>query len=86
MRLLLTEVKGPQTFRPQDAPRYVSAEVTIVVMYGLCIIDLLFIHWYFQRRNSRKIEERLKAGYEKLPNQEWLDLTDWENPEFVYSL
>ena len=29
---------------------------------------------------------RQEAGYVKLQNQEWLDLTDRENPEFVYSL
>jgi ACS family allantoate permease-like MFS transporter len=29
---------------------------------------------------------RAQPEYVKLENQEWLDLTDRENPEFVYSL
>ena len=27
---------GPQTFRPKDAPRYVPAEITILVCYVSC--------------------------------------------------
>lgn len=42
---------GPQTFRPQDAPRYVPAEITIIVCYALCLIDVLFIWWYCKRQN-----------------------------------
>ena len=77
---------GPQTFRPQDKPRYKSAEITIVVMFGICIIDLLFIYWYYRRQNAKKEALRLWPGYHKVENQEWLDLTDWQNPEFVYAL
>ncbi|KAK5456384.1 Allantoate permease [Exophiala xenobiotica] len=77
---------GPQTFRPSDAPRYESAEITIIVCWGLCLIDLAFIWWYCKRQNKIKAKLRAEPGYTKLENQEWLDLTDKENPEFVYSL
>lgn len=77
---------GPQTFRPSDAPRYVSAEITIIVCYGLCILDILFIHWYFNRQNKIKAQKRQEPSYVKLENQEWLDLTDKENLEFEYAL
>ncbi|GAM35646.1 hypothetical protein TCE0_017r04139 [Talaromyces pinophilus] len=77
---------GPQTFRPKDAPRYVPAEITIVVCYGVCLIDLAFIWWWYSSQNKKKAMIRASEGYAKLENQEWLDLTDGENAEFVYTL
>ncbi|QGA18042.1 hypothetical protein EYB26_005720 [Talaromyces marneffei] len=77
---------GPQTFRPKDAPRYVPAEITIVVCLGVCLIDLAFIWWWYARQNKKKAMIRASEGYAKLENQEWLDLTDGENAEFVYTL
>ncbi|KAL8930433.1 MAG: hypothetical protein Q9208_000617 [Pyrenodesmia sp. 3 TL-2023] len=62
---------GPQTFRPKDAPRYVPAEITIICCWHL---------------NKKKAAFRARPEYVKLENQEWLDLTDKENPEFIYSL
>lgn len=60
---------GPQTFRPADAPRYVSAEVTILVCFGLCIVDLLFINWWCRRENRRKAAIRARPDYVRLENQ-----------------
>ncbi|KAF2436073.1 putative MFS allantoate transporter [Tothia fuscella] len=74
---------GPQTFR---GPDYVPAEITIVVCWGACLVDLVFIWWYCRRQNGKKAEVRARDGYTKLENQEWLDLTDQENPEFTYTL
>ena len=50
------------------------------------MFDLAFIYWYCVRQNKKKAAFRARPEYEKLENQEWLDLTDRENPEFVYSL
>lgn len=77
---------GPQTFRPSDAPRYVSAEVTILVCYCACLLIMAFLYWWSRVQNSKKAAIRARPGYEKLENQEWLDLTDRENPEFNYVL
>lgn len=77
---------GPQTFRPSDAPRYVSAEVTILVCYCVCLLIMAFIYFWSRKQNTKKAAIRAQPGYEKLENQEWLDLTDGENPEFVYVL
>ncbi len=77
---------GPQTFRPKDKPRYVPAEITIIVCYSVCVVDLVFIHMYYLRRNKRNEAMRMEPGYKKLDKQEFLDLTDRENPEFVYTL
>jgi len=77
---------GPQTFRPADAPEYRPAEITIIVCWGACLLDLAFIWWYCKKMNRQKAAQRAEPGYVKLENQEWLDLTDKENPEFTYSL
>ncbi|CAN9246952.1 unnamed protein product [Alternaria alternata] len=77
---------GPQTFRPQDAPRFVSAEITIIVCWGVCLGILAFIHFYCVWQNKKKAQIRAAPEYVKLDNQEWLDLTDRENPEFIYTL
>lgn len=76
---------GPQTFRPKDAPRYIPAEITILCCWGVCLLDLAFILWYYRRLNKKNEAIRTAPGYRKLDNQEFLDLTDRENPEFVYT-
>ncbi|KAF1963481.1 membrane transporter [Byssothecium circinans] len=77
---------GPQTFKAKDAPRYVPAEITIIVCWCVCLGILAFIHVWSVRQNREKEAIRAAPGYVKLENQEWLDLTDKENPEFVYTL
>ncbi|KAK4545163.1 hypothetical protein LTR36_003714 [Oleoguttula mirabilis] len=77
---------GPQTFRPSDGPRYVPAEITIIVCWCVCLCILAFIYTYSRMQNSKKAKLRAEAHYVTLENQEWLDLTDRENPEFVYTL
>ncbi|KAL4887356.1 major facilitator superfamily domain-containing protein [Aspergillus karnatakaensis] len=77
---------GPQTFRPEDAPRYVPAEITIIACWGVCICILLSIWWWYKKENKRKARIVAQSDYVRLPNQEWLDLTDRENHDFVYAL
>ena len=47
---------------------------------------MAFIYTYSRWQNSKKAKLRAQPGYIKLENQEWLDLTDRENPEFVYTV
>ncbi|KAL9051457.1 MAG: hypothetical protein Q9162_005988 [Coniocarpon cinnabarinum] len=77
---------GPQTFRPKDAPRYVPAEITIIACWSFCLLDLACIYTYCRWQNRKKSKVRNAPGYTRLENQEFLDLTDRENPEFVYVL
>lgn len=77
---------GPQTFRVQDAPRYVPGEVVILMCWSLCLILLSIIYWYCKYMNAKKRQIRAQPGYVKLENQEFLDLTDRENPEFEYAV
>lgn len=77
---------GPQIFVPKTAPRYVPAEITIIVCWFACIADLAYILWYYKRQNKRNEAIRAAPGYTKLDKQEFLDMTDKENHEFVYTL
>lgn len=77
---------GPQTFRAREAPRYRGAEITILVCWGICVLLLGFIWWYYKIQNRRKAAIRADPGYRRLDNSEWLDLTDGENVELVYTL
>ncbi|KAK0266997.1 Allantoate permease [Friedmanniomyces endolithicus] len=77
---------GPQTFRPKDAPRYVPAEIVIICCWTVCLGIMAFIYIWSRRQNTLKARIRAQPDYTKLENQEFLDLTDRENAEFVYSL
>ena len=77
---------GPQTFVARDAPRYVPAEITILVVWCICVCDLGFLWFYYSLNNAKKASIRAGPQYVKVPNSEWLDLTDLENPELVYTL
>ncbi|EPS29216.1 putative transporter [Penicillium oxalicum] len=77
---------GPQTFRPKDAPHYTPAVITIIVCYFLSLCITVFIWWWYRRENARKAEIQARPDYVRLENQEWLDLTDRENPDFIYAL
>ena len=61
---------GPQTFRPKDAPRYVPGEITIIVCWAVCLVDMACLYFYFRWQNKKKAQVRAEADYEKLENQE----------------
>jgi ACS family allantoate permease-like MFS transporter len=58
----------------------------MIVCWCAGLIDMVFIWWYYRRQNRIKAEIRAQPFYTKVVNQEWLDLTDTENPELVYTL
>jgi MFS transporter, ACS family, allantoate permease len=76
-RIVRTDVcVSAQTFRPKDEPRYVPAEVTIIVCWGVCLCIMAFIYTWCRWQNAKKANIRAQPHYTKLENQEWLDLTD----------
>lgn len=66
--------KGPQVFRPKDAPRYVPAEITIIVCWGVCLLILGFIWWWYKKENNKKAGIRAREDYVRLENQEYVAL------------
>ncbi|KAJ4295563.1 Allantoate permease [Kalmusia sp. IMI 367209] len=79
---------SPQTFQARDAPRYLPAKISIVILYFLITCDLVLIRWVFVRRNRQRDEEKEAKGesWKVEENHEFLDLTDLENREFRYAL
>jgi ACS family allantoate permease-like MFS transporter len=78
---------SPQTFQAKDAPGYLPAKISIVILYSLITVDLGLIWWVGARENRRRDQEReaLGAAYTVPENQEFLDLTDRQNREFRYA-
>ncbi|GAW25287.1 putative MFS allantoate transporter [Rosellinia necatrix] len=77
---------GPQVFRPGDAPTYYTAITVVLVALILAYLILIFIYFWCRRQNTIKAAVRDAPGYTKTEGQEFMDLTDRENPEFVYAL
>ncbi|CAJ2502856.1 Uu.00g102500.m01.CDS01 [Anthostomella pinea] len=77
---------GPQVFKLGDAPSYHSAITTVLVCMCIAFAHLIFIYFWCRRQNSIKATIRGGLGHGKVEGQEFMDLTDRENPEFIYSL
>ncbi|RAH63739.1 allantoate permease family MFS transporter [Aspergillus aculeatinus CBS 121060] len=79
---------SPQTFQAKDAPRYLPAKISIVVLYALITLDLCLIRWVSVRENRKRDTEKEAAGeaYVVQQNHEFMDLTDRENCEFRYAI
>ncbi|CAB4255199.1 similar to Saccharomyces cerevisiae YJR152W DAL5 Allantoate permease [Maudiozyma barnettii] len=78
---------GPQTFIAKQAPDYQGAKIAMVVCYACMIVILSILLFINVRENKRrdKVQEE-RGGPEKLENLEFADCTDFENPNFRYTL
>lgn len=80
---------GPQLFRAQDAPRYLRAKITLLVIECVCIPITLLVSYISRseniQRESISKEEEDNWVSEKGSNYQFLDLTDKENIHFRYS-
>ncbi|KAI3326224.1 major facilitator superfamily transporter allantoate [Xylariaceae sp. AK1471] len=77
---------GPQVFRSSDAPAYHNAITTVLVSFIVAFWTMIFIYFWCRRQNTLKASIRAAPGYSKVEGQEFMDLTDRENPEFIYAL
>ncbi|KAI8953462.1 major facilitator superfamily transporter allantoate [Xylaria longipes] len=77
---------GPQVFRPGDAPLYHTATTVLLVAFVLAYLVMIFIYFWCRRQNITKASIRAAPGYSKIEGQEFMDLTDRENLEFIYAL
>lgn len=77
---------GPQVFQSTDAPQYRNANITILVCMCVAFAILIFINAWCRHQNKAKAVVRASPGYTRVDGQEFLDLTDRENPEFIYTL
>ncbi|CDR46304.1 CYFA0S22e02366g1_1 [Cyberlindnera fabianii] len=81
-------IVGPQTFKGSEAPAYVSAKIAMLVSFCAGFIILLLLMFIYIRRNNIRDKRQKELGekYVVPENIEFADLTDFENPEFRYSL
>ena len=79
---------GPQTFRSSDAPNYPKAKAAIVGCYCAAIVLMAAMTWLNVRENNKRdrLQAELGDKYVEIENQEFADLTDFENPAFRYSI
>ncbi|OQV09244.1 hypothetical protein CLAIMM_13385 [Cladophialophora immunda] len=83
MSFCVGNIIGPETFRAKDAPQYIPAKLTIVVILSIAIVlaitlDLLYV--LENKKRDREEPQDLPQDYE------FLDLTDKENRNFRYLL
>jgi ACS family allantoate permease-like MFS transporter len=64
---------GPQTFQAKDAPRFASAEITILVLFAVGLVDVLLMYFYLRSQNKKKEQERASSAYVEKQGQEFLD-------------
>lgn len=79
---------GPQTFRSNETPEYYHGKMMVAIMYGcaaLAILALRFLNVWENRRRDRKAEQR-PEGAAQDSSTAFLDLTDFEQPNFRYVL
>lgn len=78
---------GPQTFKASDAPKYHRAKATLVGCYSavICLIAILTLLNIKENKRRDKLRDEMGDDYHVVKNQEFADLTDFENPEFRYS-
>lgn len=77
---------GPQTFRSSDAPLYHKAKATVVgcIAAAVVIICILYADYIYENKKRDKNDQEKGTDYLNIPNLEFADLTDKENPEFRY--
>lgn len=81
MSFCLGNIIGPETFQEKDAPQYIPAKMTIVIILSFAILFTVLLDLAYIWENRKRDRE----GHQDLPpNFEFLDLTDKENRNFRY--
>jgi len=71
---------GPLTFRQRDAPDFIPAKITIVVVDATTIVLTVILLFYYRWQNHCR--DRNPPVH--VPNIEFMDKTDKENRELRY--
>ena len=83
MSFCVGNIIGPETFSANDAPQYIPAKMTIVIVLSFSMLITLVLMFL----NSRENKRRDRQGHVEMPrNYEFMDLSDKENMNFRYLL
>ncbi|KIX95322.1 uncharacterized protein Z520_08839 [Fonsecaea multimorphosa CBS 102226] len=83
MSFCVGNIIGPETFRAKDAPQYIPAKLTIVVILSIAIVLAITLDLLYAWENKKRDREEPQ---DLPPDYEFLDLTDKENRNFRYLL
>ncbi|CAL9734170.1 allantoate permease [Monosporozyma servazzii] len=79
-------IAGPQCFVASQAPGYQGAKTAMVVCYAVEIAILIAILFINIRENKRRDKLADERGSPEVKHLEFSDMTDFENPNFRYTL
>lgn len=77
---------GPQTFRSSEKPTYYHGKMMVSVMYGISALVIVAIRVINVLENRRRDKKALEQPENNTAGTEFLDLTDFEQPNFRYML
>ncbi|KAJ7182307.1 major facilitator superfamily domain-containing protein [Mycena crocata] len=81
-------IAGPQLFKPQDAPQFIPAKISLLssqlIGAFLAIVLLFYYRWQNHRRATLLARKKETGEYKEIANIAWLNLTDKENETFRY--
>lgn len=76
---------GPQTYRAEQAPKYVGARTALIVAFVVSTACLLGVYVIDRLENRRRDKREAAGETPELPKGwEFADLTDKQNPNFRY--
>lgn len=79
---------GPQFFRASEAPGYPMGFKTMIIMFSIAALAPGLYFCYARWLNARKQKKLAESSDDNGPveNEEFLDLTDKQQPRFVYAM
>ncbi|KAH9907175.1 MFS transporter [Xylariomycetidae sp. FL2044] len=77
-------IAAPQFYKSEQAPHYALGIGSLVVSLGLSVVSYLLAKFYLAWLNKKREPARLAAVDTAPENIEFMDLTDKQNPLFVY--
>ncbi|KAI0698935.1 MFS general substrate transporter [Cytidiella melzeri] len=92
----LGNIIGTEIFQPKDAPAYIPAKITILVLLSVQLFICYLLRWINYRLNVRKrallAAEKARRGWtdedvqKERERNAFLDLTDKQNMFFIYTM
>ncbi|OAA70534.1 Major facilitator superfamily domain, general substrate transporter [Cordyceps fumosorosea ARSEF 2679] len=81
----LGNIIGPQTFQARDAPDFRPAKLAVMGTQAGCafITFVLFLYYVFMNRRRADKSKQNEEAYQS--PEVWANMTDKENPRFVYT-
>lgn len=77
---------GPQFFIASESPQYATGFKTMIVMFSIAALAPGFYYAYMVWENKSRAKKLAMSDYTHVNNEEFFDLTDKQQAEFVYCM